>query len=91
MIKGFEDSINTNLLITGLWAGSFNLGLFLGPTISGFVQGTLGFVVDYVGFRLATVTFIPLYTVVLLGNCIELGKNVNHARANKRQLYKELK
>ena len=43
MAKGFDDNINTNVLIAGLWNASFNLGSFLGPTISGFVVQAFGF------------------------------------------------
>ena len=43
MAKGFDDDINTNVLIAGLWNASFNLGSFLGPTISGFVVQAFGF------------------------------------------------
>ena len=84
MAKGFDDDINTNILIAALWNASFNLGSFLGPTISGFA-------VQAFGFRLTTVTFLPVFSVALLGNFIELGNNLRHTRANKRQEYKEFK
>ena len=84
MAKGFEDNINTYILITGLWNASFNFGSFVGPTL-------LGFVVEEVCFRKATVTFIPIFTLALLGNLAELANNVYKARSNKRQEYEEFK
>ena len=82
MAKGFDDDINTYVLIAGLWNASFNLGSFVGPTVSGFV-------VEAVGFRKTTVTFLPVFTVALIGNFIELGNNVR--QSNKREEYEEFK
>ena len=84
MAKGFDDDINTYVLIAGLWNASFNLGSFVGPTLSGFM-------VEAVGFRKTTVTFIPVFAVALLGNLIELANNVRQARTHKRQEYEEFK
>ena len=84
MAKGFDDDINTYVLIAGLWNASFNLGSFVGPTLSGFM-------VEAVGFRKTTVTFMPVFTVALIGNFIELANNVRHSRANKRKEYEEFK
>ena len=66
-----------------MWSASFNLGTFLSPTLSGFV-------VEAVGFRKTTVTFLPVFAVALLGNFIELANNVRQARTHKRQEYEEL-
>ena len=79
MAKGFDDDINTYVLIAGLWNASFNLGSFVGPTVSGFV-------VEAVGFRKTTVTFLPVFTVALIGNFIELANNVR--QSNMRKEYK---
>ena len=84
MTKGFDDDINTYILIAGLWNASFNFGSFVGPTLSGFV-------VDAVGFRKTTVIFIPVFAVALLGNFIELANNMCEARNKKRQEYEEFK
>ena len=65
-----------------MWSASFNLGTFLSPTLSGFV-------VEAVGFRKTTVTFLPVFAVALLGNFIELANNVRQARTHKRQEYEE--
>ena len=82
MAKGFNDDINTYILIAGLWNASFNLGLFVSPTLSGFV-------VEAIGFRKTTVTFLPVFAVALIGNFIELTNNVRHSRADKRKEYNE--
>ena len=76
MAKGFDDDINTYVLIAGLWNASFNLGSFVGPTVSGFV-------VEAVGFRKTTVTFLPVFTVALMGNFIELANNVRQSNMRK--------
>ena len=82
MAKGFDDDMNTYVLIAGLWNASFNLGSFVGPSL-------FGFAVVAVGFRKTTVMFIPVFIIALLGNFIELAINVRRARTNKRKEYEE--
>ena len=79
MAKGFDDDMNTYVLIAGLWNASFNLGSF----------SLFGFAVEAVGFRKTTVMFIPVFIIALLGNFIELAINVRRARTNKRKEYEE--
>ena len=63
--KGFEDNMDTYLLISSTWSSSFFLGNFLGPTLAGFS-------VEYLGFRATTIGYVIAYAVVLFTDFLEL-------------------
>ena len=48
-----------------MWNGAYLLGSFIGPS-------AYGFIIDSIGFRSATVTFLPILVVTLLGNIYSL-------------------
>ena len=68
---------------TGMWSGSFYLGNFLGPTVSGFL-------VEAYGFRQSTVVFFSILIVILVVDIFELAYNVKMKRSNKHIQYEEL-
>jgi MFS family permease len=41
--SGFEDNLSTYGLISGLWASSFSLGAFVGPSLAGVLFDAYGF------------------------------------------------
>jgi MFS family permease len=49
-----------------MWSSSFYLGLFLGPTVSGFL-------VDAYGFEWTAVIFSALYCIAIVINTCELA------------------
>ncbi|KAK7864826.1 hypothetical protein R5R35_012484 [Gryllus longicercus] len=55
---GFPDDITTHGLVSGLWASSFALGDFIGPSVAGALF-------DAVGFRMATLFVIGMHLLVL--------------------------
>ena len=72
--KGFEDNIDTYLLISSTWSSAFFFGNFMGPTL-------VGFTVEYFGFRATTFGFVIAYAVVL---CIDLVELAYTIRLNKQ-------
>lgn len=54
-----------NRLNAGLWTASYNFGLFLGATGSGFL-------VEAMGFRWMTVLFLSLYVLMFLVNMLDV-------------------
>jgi hypothetical protein len=41
--SGFNDDLTTYGLISGLWASSFSLGAFVGPSVAGALFDAVGF------------------------------------------------
>lgn len=78
---GFEDDIDTYLLISGLWSTAFYLGNFIGPTLGGIFT-------DIYGYRTTTVGFFVLYCLALVVDFFELTYNVKTRR--RQQTYEEL-
>lgn len=74
---GFQDNITTYGLVSGLWASTFALGAFFGPSISGMLY-------DSIGFRKAVLFIIVLHITVGL---IVL---ITFILETKPQPYKEL-
>ena len=66
-------------LSSALWLASYHLGSFLGPTISGFV-------IDAIGFRCTTVTYMVVSLAMFLANLVELGVSVKDARHDYKLL-----
>ena len=69
-----------NVDFPGLWAASFNLGNFVGPTASGFL-------VEALGFRSSTMIFFVLYIFMGMADAIELTCNMKN---NKKEEYERL-
>ncbi|XP_065334517.1 MFS-type transporter SLC18B1-like [Cloeon dipterum] len=63
---GFSDSLATYGLISGLWASSFSLGAFIGPSLAGFLFDRVGFA-KATYFVLGTQLFV--FTVMLIFVC----------------------
>lgn len=70
----------TFLFLLGLWAASFNLGNFVGPTASGFF-------VESLGFRTSTMIFFGLYLLVGIVDSFEL---FNSMKNDKKAKYESL-
>ena len=60
-----------------MWNGAYLLGCFIGPT-------AYGFVVDSIGFRGATMTFLPILALALIGNICELLTGLVKGRQEKK-------
>ncbi|XP_067014314.2 MFS-type transporter SLC18B1 [Anabrus simplex] len=56
---GFGDDITTYGMISGLWASSFALGDFIGPSVAGVLY-------DVVGFRIGTLFVIGVHIIVFI-------------------------
>ncbi len=61
--SGFSDSMQTYLVVSGLWTSSFHLGQLTGSTVSGFV-------VDAWGFRTASVPLFVVYAAMTTVNLV---------------------
>ena len=61
-----------------MWNGAYLLGSFIGPT-------AYGFVVDSIGFRAATMTFLPILALALFGNISELLAELVKSRRKKKK------
>ncbi len=64
---------------SGLWASSFNLGNFIGPT-------SAGFIVEAYGFRDATFVYIWIYVIMIF---VDVGVLIYECRSSSA--YEELK
>ncbi|KAF4522396.1 hypothetical protein B566_EDAN012979 [Ephemera danica] len=69
---GFGDGLPTHGLVAGLWASSFSLGAFIGPSLAGVLF-------DMAGFRLATYfvlvsQFVTMLVVLMLPQCNKFAK-----------------
>ena len=60
---GFEDDLNTYVMISGFWMSAFALGNFVGPTLAGII-------VQEVGFNVTTTIFFGLYCIMLVVDLI---------------------
>ena len=60
-----------------MWNASYLLGSFVGPTV-------YGFVVDSIGFRGATMTFLPILAVTLFGNILALMSELVKNRLQRK-------
>ncbi|EEB18796.1 synaptic vesicular amine transporter, putative [Pediculus humanus corporis] len=56
---GFPDDIATYGLMSGLWASSFSLGDFVGPSVAGFLT-------DWFGFRYGSLFIIAVHGILML-------------------------
>lgn len=56
--EGFPDDITTYGLISGLWASSFSLGDFIGPSVAGALN-------DWVGFRYGSLFIVVVHVLVV--------------------------
>lgn len=74
---GLPDNIGTYGLVSGLWASTFALGAFFGPSISGMLY-------DSIGFRKAVLFIIVLHIIV--GSIVLIAFILE----TKPQPYKEL-
>ena len=74
--KGFEDNMDTYLLISNTWTSAFFLGNFLGPTLAGFS-------VEYLGFRATTIGFVIAYAVVLFIDFLELAYTIRISKEDR--------
>ena len=67
--------------IIGLWLSAFSLGNFVGPTIAGCLVQTEG-------FRVTTLVFFGLYSLMIL---IDIGEHIHTLRRNRiRDQYETL-
>ena len=65
----------------GMWTISFNLGNFVGPTVSGFL-------VEDIGFPNTTMVFVAMYLVMVCVNTTELI--ITRKKHAKQNLYREI-
>ena len=71
------------LTFTGMWNASFNLGTFIGPTAAGFM-------VEYWGFRNATLLFLFIYVIMFCVNLTDVL--LKRSKLSKqKQNYEEIK
>lgn len=57
-VAGFPDDLTTYGVVSGLWASSFALGAFVGPSVAGVLF-------DTVGFRKGTYFIIAVHLLVV--------------------------
>ncbi|XP_034232690.1 MFS-type transporter SLC18B1-like isoform X2 [Thrips palmi] len=62
---GFPDDLTTYGVVSGLWAASFALGAFVGPSVAGVLF-------DTVGFRKSTYFIIAVHVLVVVGTALFL-------------------
>ena len=60
-----------------MWNASYLLGSFVGPTV-------YGFVIDSIGFRDTTMTFLPILAVALFGNVMSLMSELVKSRLQRK-------
>ncbi|KAK3923552.1 MFS-type transporter SLC18B1 [Frankliniella fusca] len=65
VVAGFPDDLTTYGVVSGLWASSFALGAFVGPSVAGVLF-------DTVGFRQATYFIIAVHLLVVIGTALFL-------------------
>ena len=58
LLAGLPDDLSTYGLVSGLWASSFALGAFIGPTVAGVLYDTIGF-----GWGTTCVAFLHVLVV----------------------------
>ncbi|CAB3360915.1 Hypothetical predicted protein [Cloeon dipterum] len=76
---GYENSLETYGLISGLWTSTFALGAFIGPSIAGFLF-------DNVGFRNSTTFVIAFQVIVAIAVTVFLV-----CGRGRRNAYKEVR
>ncbi|KAE8739865.1 hypothetical protein FOCC_FOCC014622 [Frankliniella occidentalis] len=64
-VAGFPDDLTTYGVVSGLWASSFALGAFVGPSVAGVLF-------DTVGFRQSTYFIIAVHLLVVFGTALFL-------------------
>ena len=79
---GYQDDINTYVMISGVWLSAFSLGNFVGPTIAGCLVQTEG-------FRTTTLIFFALYCIMILMDTFEAFLNWRR-NSRYRQEYERL-
>lgn len=80
---GFEDDIDTYLLISGLFSAAFYLATFIGPTLGGVFT-------DIYGYQTTTVGFFALYCLSFLVDLLELCYSCYVKKSGKNQGYKDI-
>lgn len=65
VVAGFPDDLTTYGVVSGLWASSFALGAFVGPSVAGVLF-------DTVGFRQGTYFIIAVHLLVVVGTALFL-------------------
>lgn len=72
-VHGQVDKIVMSVFLSGLCISSFHFNNFIGPTVSGFV-------IEAIGFRSASLTFVPVYGVLFFVNVVKLLYNIRKNR-----------
>ena len=81
--KGYQDDLNTYIIISGMWTTSFYLGNFVGPT-------TAGFLVESLGFRVTTMAFFAIYLAMAVVDAVDLWAKTRIAAVASDEGYNEV-
>eukprot|EP00095_Tigriopus_kingsejongensis_P010457 snap_masked-scaffold1863_size26100-processed-gene-0.1 protein:Tk10457 transcript:snap_masked-scaffold1863_size26100-processed-gene-0.1-mRNA-1 annotation:"chromaffin granule amine" len=76
MRQGYEDDLQSYIILSGLWSTSFYFGNFIGPTLGGFL-------VEYFSFAGATYIYLGLYIFMFFVDGIEFLSTQRRVRKSK--------